>query len=449
VPFSVFKIIRFYFLLHSNFMATVTLNKSSKKISGGNLESGGGQNYTTAISSLMVLFFLFGFITSLNDILIPYMKVIFQLNYTEAMLINFCFFGAYFVMSIPAAKIIEKVGYKKGLVLGLLVAALGAVLFYPAAETREYGIFLGALFILATGVVLLQVAGNPYVSILGKPETASGRLTLTQAFNSLGTTLGPLLGTHFILKSLPEVDALNPETLNPSAVQIPYVLIGVILVVIALVVAYLKLPVISREKEEKEAMTSSEHLSGKTSAFQYSHLVLGAVGIFAYVGAEVSIGSFLVNYIGLDTVKGLAEHEAGYFVPFYWGGAMVGRFFGAYLLNKFKPAKILIFNATFAILLVLLTIVAEGNVALVSILAIGLFNSIMFPTIFTLGIAGVGKFTEQGSGIISAAIVGGALLPLLQGYMTDMVGLRLAFIIPVICYIYIVWYGWKGHVEKH
>ncbi|MTI29646.1 sugar MFS transporter [Xanthovirga aplysinae] len=430
-------------------MAAVTITKSTKRVPQGNLEGGGEQNYSMAISSLMVLFFLFGFITSLNDILIPYMKVIFQLNYTEAMLINSCFFGAYFVMSIPASKIIEKVGYKRGLVLGLLTAAFGAVLFYPAADSRAYGLFLGALFILATGVVLLQVAGNPYVSILGKPETASGRLTLTQAFNSLGTTLGPLLGTHFILKSLPEIDTLNPEALSPSAVQIPYVLIGVVLVIIGLVIAALKLPVISRKKEENEAMASPQHLSGKTSAFQYSHLVLGAVGIFAYVGAEVSIGSLLVNYIGLDSVKGLAEHEAGYFVPFYWGGAMVGRFLGAYILNKFKPAKVLVFNAALAALLVLITIVAEGNVALVAILAIGFFNSIMFPTIFTLGIAGVGKFTEQASGIMSTAIVGGALLPLLQGVATDMVGLRIAFIIPVFCYLYIVWYGWKGHIEKH
>jgi FHS family L-fucose permease-like MFS transporter len=395
--------------------------------------------YTTALSAVTVLFFLWGFITCLNDILIPYLKAIFWLSFAQANLINLCFFGAYFLMSIPAGKLVSRVGYKRGMLLGFVVAAVGAFLFYPAAAQRAYGLFLGALFVLASGITLLQVAANPYVAILGPPASASARLTLTQAFNSLGTTLAPLLGSALILSHLPKLDGAAAASIDVSAVQLPYLVIGGALLLISLLLSRINLPVIEHVTDDDDA-TGAHH----RSAWQYRHLLLGVVGIFAYVGAEVAIGSHIVSYLALPAVMGLDTTTAGNQVAFYWGAAMVGRFAGAYLLNKMSPAKLLAINAVGAIVLVLISITTTGAVAMWSLLAVGLMNSLMYPTIFTLAVAGLGRHTEEGSGLLCTAIVGGALVPLLFGTIADHGGLRLALLLPVLCYAYIMWYGLRG-----
>ena len=396
--------------------------------------------YTSALSAVTTLFFLWGFITSLNDILIPYLKAIFQLSYTQANLINLCFFGAYFLMSIPASKLVARVGYKRGMLLGFGVAALGAFVFYPAADQRSYPLFLGALFVLASGITLLQVAANPYVAILGPPQSASARLTLTQAFNSVGTTLGPLLGSAFLLSRLPKLNnATTAASIDVRAVQLPYLAIGGALLLICLVLSRVHLPQVTPPAEEDTAATGS-----RTQAWHYRHLVLGALGIFAYVGAEVAIGSHIVSYLALPDVMGLDPKSAGDRVALYWGGAMVGRFLGAYLLNKYSPAKLLAFNAVGAALLVLISINTAGQTAMYSLLAVGLMNSIMWPVIFPLALAGLGRHTEEGSGLLCTAVVGGALIPPLFGTIADHQGLRLALLLPVLCYAYIVWYGLRG-----
>lgn len=392
-----------------------------------------------ALYSLMLLFFMMGFITCLNDILIPYLKAIFNLNYTQANLINLCFFGAYFVMSIPSGYIIDKIGYKGGMILGFFVAAIGCFLFYPAAGMKVYGLFLAALFILASGITLLQVAGNPYVAVLGKPETASSRLTLTQAFNSVGTTIAPYFGSILILSNLPD-DATKAAQIDVSAVQSPYLFIGATLVLIAIVLFILRLPVINHNDQ-----TAHTQADGRASAWEYRHLVLGAIGIFCYVGAEVAIGSHIVSYLQTPEVMGLSAKEAGTYVSWYWGGAMVGRFIGSFILQKYKPGNVLAFNALISVFLLLASILSTGQVAMWSLLAIGLMNSLMFATIFTLAVDGLGKYTDQGSGILCTAIVGGAIVPFIYGLIGDAVNLKVAFILPAVCYLYIIYYGKSGH----
>ncbi|MBF9223883.1 sugar MFS transporter [Hymenobacter ruricola] len=396
--------------------------------------------YASALSAVTTLFFLWGFITCLNDILIPYLKAIFQLNYAQANLINLCFFGAYFLMSIPAGKLVARLGYKRGMLLGFGVAAVGAFLFYPAAAQRVYGLFLGALFVLASGITLLQVAANPYVAILGPARSASARLTLTQAFNSLGTTLAPLLGSALILSRLPKLATVtSAAAIDVRAVQVPYLVIGGALLLISLMLSQVNLPQIELATEQVANVEA-----GSVRAWHYRHLVLGVVAIFTYVGAEVAIGSHLVNYFALPDVMRLDPETAGRQVSYYWGGAMVGRFLGAYLLNKFPPAKLLAFNAVMAAALVLISINTTGELAMWSLLAVGLMNSIMWPVIFPLALAGLGRHTEEGSGLLCTAVVGGALVPLLFGTIADHSGLRLALLLPVVCYGYILWYGLRG-----
>lgn len=394
-------------------------------------------NYTFALTSLTSLFFMWGFITCLNDILIPHLKGIFDLSYSQAMLVQFCFFGAYFIVSLPAGSLVKKIGYQKGIVIGLIIAAAGCMCFYPAASMQSYPVFLFALFILASGITILQVSANPYVSILGKPETAPSRLTLTQAFNSLGTTIAPFFGALLILNEA--ADALTAAQ-QAESVQMPYLFLAAMLLILAAIFAYLKLPVIESAEE------SNEVISG--SAWQYSHLVLGAVGIFVYVGAEVAIGSLLVNLFAEPTIAGMEESEAAKYIAYYWGGAMVGRFIGAAVMQKIEGGKVLAFNAAASIVLLLITIFASGVIAMWAVLAIGLFNSIMFPTIFTLAINGLKQHTSQGSGILCLAIVGGAIIPYLQGFLADTIGLQLSFVLPIICYVFIVHYGLKGSKPK-
>ncbi|KUG09174.1 sugar MFS transporter [Solirubrum puertoriconensis] len=392
--------------------------------------------YRPALASLTVLFFMMGFITCLNDILIPYLKAIFGLSYTQANLVNLCFFGAYFLLGIPAGLLVQRVGYKGGMLTGFVTAALGAFLFYPAAASRSYPFFLAALFVLAAGVVLLQVAGNPYVAVLGPARSAPARLTLTQAFNSLGTTVAPLLGAALILARLPDLEAAPAAVIDVRAVQLPYLVIGGALLLISLLLALRPLPRIPHAPDAAGAAGS---------AWQHRHLLLGAGAIFAYVGAEVAIGSHLVNYLHLPEVLSLSPKAAGDRVAWYWGGAMLGRFAGAYLLSRFSPGRLLALNAAGAVLLVLFSVLSRGQLAMASMLAVGLMNSIMFATIFTLALAGLGQHTEQASGLLNVAIVGGAVVPLLFAFVADAASLRLAFGLPVLCYLYILWYGLLGH----
>ncbi|MCB9653268.1 MAG: sugar MFS transporter [Deltaproteobacteria bacterium] len=420
-----------------------------------------GTTYPFALVVLTSLFFMWGFLTCLNDIMIPHLKAAFSLNYTQAMLVQFVFFAAYFVVSMPAGALIRRVGYRHGIVIGLVVAGLGCLSFFPAASMRSYELFLGAFFVLASGITILQVAANPYVAILGRPETASSRLNLTQAFNSLGTTVAPYFGSILILSTilsasefsaLPAVEAEAYQVTQAAAVQWPYVGLASVLFVIALVFMIIKLPAIEAAEdgagEGSRASSGSidevRRVASRTSAWQHRHLVLGAVAIFVYVGGEVAIGSFLVNYLGQPEIAGLSEAVAGRYVSYYWGGAMVGRFVGAAMMRYVSPGKLLGFNGLVASGLLATTMLTTGPIAMWSILAVGLFNSIMFPTIFTLAVRGLGKQTSQGSGILCAAIVGGAVIPLLQGALADAVGVQLAFVLPVACYAYIVFYGLRG-----
>ena len=395
----------------------------------------GESNTRFALISLTSLFFMWGFITCLNDILIPYLKNLFSLNYTQAMLIQFCFFSAYFLVSLPAGKLVSKLGYQKGIVVGLLIAAIGCVLFYPAAAYKVYGLFLGALFVLASGITILQVSANPYVSALGDPKTSSSRLTLTQAFNALGTTVAPSFGGLLILGA-----AVNEGAELGSSVKVPYLLLALMLLILALIFAFLKLPAIQQQAENKNSSTIADF----KEALKHKHLALGAVGIFMYVGAEVAIGSMLVNYLASPSVAGLTEAKASKLLAYYWGGAMVGRFIGALVMQKVSAGIVLAFNACMAIVLIMVSISSTGDVALYSVLAVGLFNSIMFPTIFSLALQQLGKDTPQGSGILCLAIVGGAIIPLLQGVIADGIGVTLSFLLPASCYLFIAYYGLVG-----
>lgn len=393
-------------------------------------------NNTSALGVLTSLFFMMGFITCLNDILIPHLKAIFDLSYVQAMLIQFCFFTAYAVMSIPMGKLVEKIGYKGGVVGGFLLTALGCILFYPAAASAFYPIFLGALFILASGVTLLQVAGNPFVTLLAKPGKESSVLTLVQAFNSLGTTIAPLFGSMLILADASQTVSKAEQV---SSVQIPYLGLAGLLILLAVAVKMIKLPD-ARAIAHAETENNSD---GRSSVWQYKHLVLGAAGIFCYVGAEVSIGSFLVSV--MEEVNGLDHATGARYLALYWGGAMVGRFLGSAVMNKIAPNKYLCFNAVMAAVLITLAIVNGGTVAMWALLAVGFFNSIMFPTIFSLATKGLGKFTSAASGVVCTAIVGGAIIPVVQGAFADTIGLLASFFIPAICYLYIVYFGSKGY----
>ena len=393
-----------------------------------------GNEYNFALAAMTTLFFLWGFITCLNDILIPHLKAIFDLTYTQAMLIQFCFFGAYFLVSLPAGNLVKKVGYQKGIVTGLVIAAIGCLMFYPAASYHSYNFFLSALFVLASGITVLQVSANPYVTLLGPQKSASSRLTMTQAFNSLGTTIAPYLGALLILN---EAASSMSAPASADSVKVPYLILTAMLLILAAIFSYLKLPHI-----ESAETIDDEKIDG--SAWQFRHLVLGAIGIFVYVGAEVSIGSFLVNFLGEADIAGLEETEAAKYLTYYWGGAMVGRFIGAVVMQKLDAGKVLGFNAIIAVLLVTIAIIFSGYIAMWAILLVGLCNSIMFPTIFSLAINGLGKHTSQGAGILCLSIVGGAIIPLLQGMLADSLTVQLAFILPVFCYLYIAFYGIKG-----
>lgn len=382
---------------------------------------------------------MMGFITCMNDILIPHLKDIFELTYVQAMLIQFCFFTAYAIMSIPMGYLVGKIGYKNGVIGGFLLTAVGCLLFYPAAGSQSYPTFLGALFILASGVTLLQVAGNPYVTLLAKPGKKSATLTLVQAFNSLGTTIAPQIGAFLILADATQTVSKAEQI---SSVQIPYLGLAGLLIILAVFVKMIRLPDANKIAEEE----SEHNHDGKHSVWQYRHLVLGAAGIFCYVGAEVSIGSLLVSVLGY--LKGMDHSSAAKYLSFYWGGAMVGRFLGSAIMAKIAPNRYLAFNATAAVTLLCVAMLAgkaSVDIAMWALLAIGFFNSIMFPTIFSLATKGLGRFTSSASGVLCTAIVGGAIVPVVQGWAADTYGLMISFVVSAICYVYIVFFAIKGY----
>jgi len=481
-----------------------------------------GQSYGAPLATVTTLFFMWGFLTCLNDILVPHLKSIFDLNYRQSQFIQLAFFGAYFVFSLPASKIVDWIGYQRSMVVGLLIAGLGAFLFVPAASVPSYALFLAALIVLAAGITCLQVAANPYVTVLGKPETASSRLNLTQAFNSLGTFLAPFFGGLLILSAAPmaieEVRALAPDALQAyrlheaATVKTPYVGLGIALVLLAIAIGSFHLPKIEHAQHKVGEKVND-------SIWKHPNLVFGAIAIFVYVGAEVSIGSFLVNYFTQPEIGGLTDKVAASFVAFYWGGAMVGRFIGSALLGgaravymglasavgllvvivsyplsshviadsqtgfvaflwevagvlvKGRPLFVLvtIVAAILAIAaavrggrvaagtglvlgtcavatsaLVAISMLTTGHFAMYSIILVGFFNSIMFPSIFTLGVAELGPLTGDGSGIIIMAIVGGAIIPVAQGWIADHIGIHHAFFLPVLCYLYILFFALSG-----
>src|SRR5580704_2627141 len=392
-------------------------------------------SYGAPLAIVTTLFFMWGFLTCLND--------------RQVMLVQFAFFGAYFIFSIPSAKIIDWIGYQRSMVVGLLTMGLGAFLFVPAASVPSFPLFLGA------GITCLQVAANPYVTVLGPPQTASSRLNLTQAFNSLGTFLAPFFGGLLILSAAPkamdEIRAMAPDALQAyrlheaATVKTPYVGLGIALVILAIAIGSFKLPKIPHAQHQIGEKVND-------SIWKHRNLIFGAIGIFVYVGAEVSIGSFLVNYFSQPDIGGLTEKAAASFVAFYWGGAMVGRFIGSGLLQKMRTGQLLGICAVCAAALVTISMIGTGHFAMWSILLVGLFNSIMFPSIFTLGVAELGPLTGDGSGIMIMAIVGGAIIPLAQGAIADRIGIHHAFFLPVICYLYILFFalsGSKPNSERH
>jgi FHS family L-fucose permease-like MFS transporter len=438
------------------------------------------------------LFLMWGFLTSMNDILIPYLKGVFELTHFKAMLVQFAFFGAYFIgsaiyffISSRYGDPINRIGYKNGIIYGLMISALGTALFYPAAQFESYGFFLSALFILGLGFTLLQIAANPYVAILGEEKSASSRLNLSQGFNSFGTTIGPLIGGYLVFKFF-----VGPDFTGADSVKIPYLVFTAVFLLLALLIKRSQLPRFFNEDEVDRGM----------GALKYRHLVLGMLAIFMYVGSEVSIGSIMVSYFGLENIAGLNENEASTYLAFYWGGLMIGRFLGAlsmseiqnktkktgymvlsmlasffiiyfaaylkseislleiwpfiiivivnffaFLIGKYRPARTLFVFALFIVGLLVLTVMSTGMVAFWAVIAIGIFNSIMWPNIFTLAISGLGKDTSQGSSLLVMMILGGALIPLIQGALADSMGVHFSFIVPIIPYLYIAFYGLKGY----
>jgi FHS family L-fucose permease-like MFS transporter len=462
-------------------MAGISPNTQTKP---GSLSYEATQSYTGPLITVTLLFFMWGFITCMNDLLIPKLKEVFTLQHWQAMLIQTAFFGAYFfisllyfIFSVTKGDPILKIGYKNGIIVGLLVAAAGCALFFPAAGLQSYGFFLLALFVLASGITVLQIAANPYVAILGSPDSSSSRMNLTQALNSLGTTIAPVLGVYLIFN-----EAQN--AVSADSVKLPYLGLAAALIVIALIIKVSNLPHVTGEGK----------IVADAGALKYRHLLLGIFCIFAYVGGEVTIGSTLIGYFKLPQIAGLNESEAGFYLAFYWGGAMIGRFFGAVALSKIKssykyvtiaaitaitfitvfkvydlnmalitlgfiglniiilfvgkfiPSRTLGLYAASVLVLLLFTVFATKEVAMWSVISIGLFNSIMFPTIFDLAIKGLGVHTSQASSLLVMAIVGGAIVPLIQGIVADVTGdLQLSFLVPMFCYLYIAYYGFAGY----
>jgi len=405
------------------------------------------------------LFFMVGFLTCLNDVIIPHLKSIFELTYAEAMLVQFAFFSSYFVFSYPGGKLVDLFGYKRAMVSGLLIMSAGALGFIPAASYTSFGLFLAALVVLAAGMTTVQVAANPYVTIVGPPATASSRLNLAQAFNSVGTFIAPFLGAMFILKgakpltparlhSMSEAARQLYRATEASTVRLPYIGMALVLCLLAVGLAAIKLKPQGAEADLTRDFRPGAYAGNSDSVWRHPWLLAGALGIFTYVGAEVSIGSLLVNFMGLPSIAGLPEARAAEYLMVYWGGAMVGRFIGSAVLQRLPTGPVLGFAALSSFGFVVLAVATHGHLAMYALLAVGFCNSIMFPSIFSLGIQGLGSFTSKGSSLMIAAIVGGAVIPLATGRLADAVGLHLAFLLPSVCYVYIAGFGFANRVRE-
>jgi len=390
------------------------------------------------IGLVVFLFFAWGFCTVLIDTLIPKLKSLFELSYAEVMLTQFAFFLGYLVFSIPAGMLLARIGYLRAIVAGLVTMAGGCLLFSPAASMGVYGGFLAALFVMAAGITILQVAANPFIAILGSTQTSHSRLTLAQAFNSLGTTVGPFFGAALILGGAtmgtgPVTDEIRRA--EAHALQVPFLLIAGALLILALIFWFKRRAPAPATAHEVVSFTAAVRLLGQ------SRLRLGALSIFLYVGAEVSIGSLMTNYLMEPSVLGVAAADAARILSLYWGGAMVGRFIGSYALARIAPGRVLTGCAVGATILAVASAITTGEIAAVAIVAIGLTNSIMFPTIFTLALEGLGKDTPKGSGLLCMAIVGGAIVPVITGGVADATSLATALLVPAACYVWIALYG--------
>ncbi|MFN6945443.1 MAG: sugar MFS transporter [Cytophagaceae bacterium] len=418
------------------------------------------ENQNSSLIVLSTLFFMWGLITVTNFMLIDELMNVFMLSITEANIINLAFFGTYFVVSIPAGKLINGIGYKNGIIAGIVIAGIGCMLFYPAADARSYSMVLLAMFVLATGITILQVGANPYVVLIGRKHTGASRLTLVQAFNSLGTMLAPLLAAGLFMKianySPAELERMSPEGIRDAAatyVQLPYLTLGAIMFLLALLVGFSKLPKIITH--EMEPLVKEPASGPRKYVLQFPHLVLGALAIFAYVGAEVTLGRYLVLQHIQATIQGSITGNQGLapmierLIVFYWGGAMIGRFFGAYILTVLSPRKLIGLCSLIAAVLVAAYAFSgpSTDTSLWPIVAVGLFNSILFPCIFSMGIDGLGKFSEEGSSILIMSIVGGAITPFIFFELMD-VSVIAAFGLIILSYLYITFYGFKGSVYK-
>jgi FHS family L-fucose permease-like MFS transporter len=400
----------------------------------------GSAHYGRALAIVTTLFFMWGFLTSLNDTLIPHLMQIFDLSYTKGMLVQLAFFGSYFIFALPSGKLIEAIGYKRTMVVGLAVMALGVFLFLPAATIASYPLFLTAQIVLAAGVTALQVAANPYVTVLGPAQTASSRLNMTQAFNSLGTTLAPYFGGAVILAGAETLAHMTRQQ-QAASVKMPYAGIGIVLLVLAAGIGLITLPRIQTTQEFRPTGSADNPLG---SIWEHHHVWLGAIAIFTYVGAEVAIGSFLIKYMEQPNIGNLSAATASKYVALYWGGAMVGRFIGVGALRRIPTGRAVGACAIVTCLLVAISMLTAGHLAMWSMLLVGLFNSIMFPSIFTLGIAHMGPLTGKASGLLVQAIVGGAIIPVIQGAIADRIGIHHCFILPLLCYLFIIYYGFIG-----
>ncbi len=399
---------------------------------GTSIDNQNSGSYVFPMVLMVALYFSIGFITALNDILIPHFKDLFHLTNVLALLVDLCFFGAYFVMSLPSGWIIGRIGYKTGIIAALSTMGCGLLLFVPASIIISYPVFLFALFVVGSGLALLQVAINPYVGALGKPETASSRLNLCGGLNSLATTIAPKLGAAFIF-----IAAGATTAQLARSVRLPYVILAAFTFLIAIITRFVHLP----ELIEKPSDTASND----GSAWQFTHLRLGAAAIFAYVGVEVAIGSILINFLGQPSMGSLSHVAAAGYVSLYWGGAMVGRFIGSFALIYVRAQRALAAVAISAVILVGITVFGHGHVAMWAIVACGLFNSVMWPCIFPLSLRGLGTFTSQGSGILVMMVVGGAVIPEVQGLLADRFGYQHSFLIVLLCYVYLVYFALSGH----
>jgi FHS family L-fucose permease-like MFS transporter len=389
-------------------------------------------NYILPMTLMVCLYFSIGFITALNDILVPHFKDLFHLTNVLALLVQFCFFGAYFVMSVPSGWVVGKIGYKGGIIAALSTMGCGLLLFVPASIVISYPVFLFALFVVGSGLALLQVAINPYVGALGRPETAAQRITICGFLNSLATTIAPQVGAAFIF-----IAAGATAAQLAHSVRMPYVILALFTLLLAAVTAFVPLPSVIEQRAEGEVVEGS--------AWSYSHLRLGALAIFTYVGAEVAIGSVLVNYLGQPAMGGLSHTAAAVYVSYYWGGAMVGRFLGSFVLLKVRAEQALAAVAAAAMLLVAVTVFGHGHYAALAVVACGLFNSVMWPCIFPLSVKGLGKLTSQGSGILVMMVVGGAVIPEIQGLLADKFGFQLSFLVVLLCYAYLLYFAVSGY----